>query len=82
MPIDENSDKRHSVLRFQVSVDQEHVDAFISHAVCQAIDEQSNNVLSLVDFYRQHRPTLEKIVAGKVRAGARKPVVVTALDLW
>lgn len=83
-----NGDKwqpRDGVLRFEVSRGPEHVEAFISRTTCQASDGGLDGGLhsggSLAEFVRQHRPQLDRIVLGKLNAGARHPVVVMARDL-
>lgn len=76
----------HGVLRFKVSRGPEHVEAFISRTTCQAGDGGLDGGLqsdgSLAEFVRQHRSQLDRIVLGKLNAGARHPVVVMARDLW
>jgi hypothetical protein len=83
-----NGDKwepQEGVLRFEVSRGPEHVEAFISRATCQAsggwLDGGLRSGGSLAEFVRQHRSQLDRIVLGKLNAGARHPVVVMARDL-
>ena len=83
-----NGDKwqpRDGVLRFEVSRGPEQVEAFISRTTCQASDGNLDAGLdsggSLAEFVRQHRIQLDRIVLGKLNAGARHPVVVMARDL-
>lgn len=73
--------ERDGLVRFRVPLERGHVEAYLSHATCQAAGRPHGGKLSLSDFVRAHRPALDEIVAGKVRAGARVPVVVMAHDL-
>lgn len=70
------------ILRFQVPIGGEKVEAFLSQATCDAVQRQAHGgAASLADFYRQYQPMLDEIVLHKVSAGARQPVVVMARDL-
>ena len=75
-------DEHEGVLRLRVPVGRGHVEAFISLATCLAAGACHGGTLSLSEYCRVHRPLLERIVADKVRAGARHPIVVRAHDLW
>lgn len=69
------------VLRFQVSIGGENVEAFLSKATCEAAHRQVSESGSLSDYYRQYQSMLDRIVLDKVSAGARHPVVLMARDL-
>jgi hypothetical protein len=69
------------ILHFWVSAGGREFEAFISRATCEAAHWQAPGARDLADVYRQHRPTLDGIVLGKISAGARQPVVVMARDL-
>jgi hypothetical protein len=69
------------ILRFQVLIAGEQVEAFLSEATCEAAQRQAPGAGSLADYYVQHRSMLDEIVRDKVNAGARHPVVVMARDL-
>lgn len=69
------------MFHFQVAIDGKKVEAFLSLAACRADRGHGAAVLSLGDFYSQHRPGIDEIVSAKISAGARRPVVVMARDL-
>lgn len=69
------------VLRFQVLVGGEEVEAFLTKATCEAMHRQVAGFVSLTDFYWQYQSMLNEIVLDKVYAGARHPVVLMAQDL-
>jgi hypothetical protein len=70
-----------SMLRFEVTVDDMQVEAFLSQATCNAAPRPMPQAQGLAGFYLQHRPVLHETVQHKVRAGARHPVVLMARDL-
>lgn len=82
MPLSPRFEEYQGLLRFQVSVDGELVEAFLSRATCQAGDGRPASGTKLLDFYQAHRTAIDEIVLDKLRTGARHPVVVMARDLW
>lgn len=81
MATSEDLQERNGILSFRVSVGGEEITAFMSRATCLARDDHADGACRLIDFYLEQRATLDGIVVGKVRAGARQPVVVMAEDL-
>ena len=69
------------ILRFVVPVGDGQVTAFVSTSTCQSHQEWPDSEQSLDRFVEDHRRQFDAIVARKVRAGARHPVVVMAGDL-
>lgn len=74
MPATPGFEERHGLLRFQVAIGGQLVDAFISRATCQA-DESRPAQGTLAAFYWQHRPAIDAVVRGKLRSGLRRSAV-------
>ena len=69
------------VLSFAVATARGQVHAFLSTSTCEAGTGRRCGAQGLAQFLQCHRPALDRIVAAKVHAGARHPVVLTARDL-
>jgi hypothetical protein len=69
------------ILRFVVAVDDGHVVAFVSTTTCQSHRAWRDGRQTLDLFFQEHRGQFDAIVAQRVRAGSRHPVVVRAGDL-
>jgi hypothetical protein len=73
--------ERKGVLQFEVVIGEAWVEAFLSRTTCEANFGQVPGTGSLMDYYRQYQPMLDRIVLDKISAGARHPVVLMARDL-
>jgi hypothetical protein len=74
-------DRHTGILRFFVRVGERSVTAFLSESTWQTLPEWQETVADLGEFYEQNRGEIDRVVARKVKAGARSPVVVRAGDL-
>jgi len=74
-------DERNGILRFMVPMGPEHIAAFISETTWWARHDRGNSDTGMVELYLQNQAMINAIVARKVNAGARQPVVLMARDL-